>query len=247
MKGCSENLPGRNNMSHFTHIFKREFRSYFLSPIAYIVISIFLLVTGWFFFSTFFIYNQASLRIFFNLLPIIFSFVVPAITMRLFSEELNIGSYEILRTMPVTLLDIVLGKFTAALVFIGVMLIPTLAYPACISFLGKLDWGPVVGGYIGALFLGAVYSSIGLFASSLTRNQIIAFIIGIAVCFGLTLVDKMLFFLPGALVGFFQHLGADYHFQNISKGVIDSRDLLYFISTGFVGLYATGLVLKGRN
>lgn len=234
-------------MRQFIHIFKKEFSSYFISPIAYIVISIFLLVIGWFFFSTFFIYNQASLRIFFNLLPIIFSFIIPAVTMRLFSEELNVGSYEILRTMPVTVSDIILGKFMAAIMFIGVMLIPTLAYPLCVMFLGQLDWGPVLGGYIGALLLGAAYSAVGLFASSLTRNQIIAFIVGIAVCFGLTLIDKMLFFLPGTLVGFFQHLGADYHFQNISKGVIDSRDLLYFLSVSFIGLYSTGLVLKCKD
>jgi ABC-2 type transport system permease protein len=234
-------------MKRFVDISRKEFKSYFVSPIAYIVISIYLLVTGWFFFSTFFIYNQASLRYFFDLLPIIFSFVIPALTMRLFSEELNVGSYEILRTMPVTLLDIVLGKFAAAVVFTGIMLVPTLSYPVCISFMGELDWGPVAGGYIGAIFLGAVYSAIGLFASALTCNQIIAFIIGVTVCFGLTLIDKMLFFLPGSLVGFFQQIGADYHFQNIAKGVIDSRDILYFLSVSFVALYATVLVLKARD
>ena len=234
-------------MNQIMHILKKEFRSYFVSPIAYIVISIFLLVIGWFFFSSFFIFNQANVRGFFDLLPIIFSFVIPAITMRLFSEEFNIGSYEILRTMPVTFLDIILGKFLASVLFIAVMMIPTLAYPVFISFMGQLDWGPVVGGYVGAIMLGAVYSSVGLLASSLTRNQIIAFIIGVAICFSLTLIDKMLFFLPGSLVGFFQYLGADFHFQNISKGVIDSRDLLYFISVSFVGLYCTNLVIQDKN
>lgn len=234
-------------MRQVAHIFKKEFRSYFVSPIAYIVISIFLLVTGWFFFSTFFIYNQASLRNFFNLLPFVFSFIVPAVTMRLFSEELNVGSYEILLTMPVTFLDVVLGKFLAGAIFIGAMLIPTLAYPICVSFLGQLDWGPVIGGYIGAFLLGAAYSAVGLFASSLTRNQIIAFIVGVAICFGLTLVDKILFFSPGPLVGFFQYIGADFHFQNISKGVIDSRDILYFLSVSFIGLYCANLVMQGKN
>ena len=234
-------------MKQFTHIFKKEFMSYFISPIAYIVISIFLLVTGWFFFSTFFIYDEASLRNFFGLLPIIFSFVVPAVTMRLFSEELNVGSYEILHTLPVTLHDIILGKFTASVLFIGVMLIPTLAYPVCITFLGQLDWGPVIGGYLGAIMLGAVYSGIGLFASSLTRNQIIAFIIGVTICFGLILVDNLLFFLPGYLTAFFQYISADFHFQNISKGIIDSRDILYFISISFIGLYCAKLALAGRN
>jgi len=234
-------------MQQVAHIFKREFKSYFVSPIAYIVISIFLLVTGWFFFSTFFIYNQANLRSFFSMLPIIFAFVVPAITMRLFSEELNVGSYETLLTLPVTYRDVILGKFLASVVFIMAMLVPTIAYPVTAWLLGQLDWGPVAGGYIGALLLGAAYSAVGLFASSLTRNQIIAFIIGIAICFSLTLVDKMLFFLPRNLVGLFGYLGADFHFQNISKGVVDSRDLLYFLSISFVGLYCTHLAIQGKK
>lgn len=228
-------------------IFNREFRTYFVSPIAYIVISFFLLVTGWFFFTTFFLYNQASLRNFFSLLPIIFSFVVPAITMRLFSEEFNVGSYETLLTMPVTFLDVVLGKFLASVAFIVAMLIPTLAYPLTVGFLGQIDWGPVAGGYTGAILLGAAFSAIGLLASSMTRNQIIAFITGMAICFCLVLIDKMLFFLPRFSLVFFQYLGADHHFQNISKGIIDSRDILYFLSISFIGLYGTHLVLQEKN
>ena len=234
-------------MKQAVHIFKKEFRTYFVSPIAYIVISIFLLVTGWFFFTTFFLYNQTNLRNFFSLLPIIFSFVVPAVTMRLFSEELNVGSYEILLTMPVTFLDVVVGKFLSAVAFIAVMIAPTLSYPITVSFLGELDWGPVAGGYLGAVLLGASFSAIGLFASSLTRNQIIAFIIGMAICFSLVLVDKMLFFLPQTLLGILSYLGADTHFQNISKGIIDSRDVLYFLSVCFVGLCGTHLVMQEKN
>jgi len=229
------------------HIFKKELGVYFVSPIAYIVISIFLLVTGWFFFSGFFLFNQANLRGFFGLLPITLSFLIPAITMRLFSEELNVGSYEILMTLPVTSADVILGKFLASVAFIGAMLIPTLAYPISVSFLGRLDWGPVAGGYIGALLLGAAFSAVGLFVSSLTRNQIIAFIAGLAICFCLTLIDKMLFFLPQALLGFFQYLGADFHFQNISKGILDSRDILYFLSVSFVGLYGTYLGMEEKR
>jgi ABC-2 type transport system permease protein len=226
---------------------RKEFKTYFVSPIAYIVIAIFLLVTGWFFFSTFFLFNQASLRNFFGLLPTVFAFVVPAVTMRLFAEELNIGSYETLLTLPVSDGDIVLGKFAAAVAFILAMLVPTLAYPLTVSFLGALDWGPVAGGYLGALFLGAAFSAVGLFASALTRSQIVAFIIGMAVCFGLTLIDQMLFFLPRPLVGVFSYLAADVHFQNIAKGIIDTRDLIYFASVCFIGLFATHLVLGSKN
>lgn len=227
-------------------IFRREFATYFVSPVAYIVISIFLLVTGWFFFATFFLFNQADLRNFFAMLPLIFSFVVPAVTMRLFAEELNLGSYETLLTLPVAPGQVIAGKFLAATAFVAAMLAPTLSYPLCIALLGRLDPGPVVGGYIGALLLGAAFAAIGLFASSLTRSQIIAFIIGTAVCFALTLVNRILFFLPEAAVGMFEYLGADYHFQNIAKGVVDTRDLVYFASVVFVALYAAHLSMQRK-
>ena len=234
-------------MRQVAHIFRKEFSAYFVSPIAYIVISIFLFVTGWFFFSTFFLFNQANLRTFYTLLPVVFAFVIPAITMRLISEELNVGSDEILLTMPVTYGDVILGKFFASVALIIAMLIPTLAYPLTVSVMGQLDWGPVVGGYIGAIFLGSAFSGVGLFASALTRNQIIAFIIGLAICFTLTLIDKMLFFLPQSLLGVFSYLGADFHFQNIAKGIIDSRDILYFVSVCFVGLFGAHLALHQRH
>ncbi len=234
-------------MKNMIHIFKKEFKGYFVSPIAYIVISIFLILTGWFFFSTFFLYNQAELRNFFSLLPVIYAFIVPAVTMRLFSEEFNTGSYELLLTMPVSIADIIAGKFLAASVFVTIMMLPTLSYGVFISFLGELDWGPVIGGYAGAILLGASFSSIGLFASSLTRNQIIAFIIGMSICFTLTLFDKMLFFLPESALSVFQFLGADFHFQNISRGILDSRDILYFLSVCFVMLYSTNLVIQEKK
>jgi len=233
-------------MIQVKHIFTREFSEYFISPIAYIVISIFLLITGWFFFSSFFLSKQASMRSFFMLLPITFSFVVPAITMRLLSEEIKVGTYETLLTLPVTFRDVLLGKFLAATAFTATMLLPTLAYPLFISLLGDLDWGPVFGGYIGAVLLGAAFASIGLFASALTRNQIIALIIGLIICFFLTLIDKMLFFFPSSIVGFLQYIAAGYHFENISKGVIDSRDIIYFLSISFLGLYGSHLVLQEK-
>lgn len=234
-------------MRNFSNIYVREFKSYFVSPIAYIVISIFLIITGWFFFSTFFLYGQAELRNFFALLPITFSFMIPAITMKLLSEEIHTGSYELLYTMPVTGLDVILGKFFSAVFFIIIMLIPTLSYGICIAFLGDLDWGPVIGGYIGAILMGASFASIGLFASSLTRNQVIAFIIGMTFCVFLTLIDKMLFFLPERALNVFQYIGADFHFQNISKGIIDSRDIVYFLSVSFIMLFATNLSIQGKK
>jgi ABC-2 type transport system permease protein len=233
-------------IKNIINIFKKEFKGYFYSPIAYIVISIFLVVTGWFFFQPFFLYNQADIRNFFSLLPLMLSFIIPAVTMRLFSEELNIGSYEVLITLPVTFQDVVIGKFLAALAFIGVMLVPTLSYAIFTAFLGDMDLGPVIGGYIGSLFLSAAFISVGIFASSLSRNQIVSFIIGCAICFALTLIDKMLSFLPTVIVNVFQYLGADYHFQNIAKGILDTRDLVYFVSVSFISLFASDYTMRNR-
>ena len=234
-------------MSGALTVFRKELRGFFFSPIAYIVITTFLLLSGWFFFSTFFLYNQAELRNFFSQLPIIFAFIVPAVTMRLFSEELNSGSFELLSTLPVTDFGIVMGKFLAALTFIALMLLPTIAYAFSAALLGDLDWGPVFGGYFGALLLAGAYAGIGLLASSLTKNQIVAFIVGMAICFMLTIFDRMLFFVPESVLPVFAYLGSTTHFQNISRGIIDTRDLLYFLSIMFLALYATTFVLKEKR
>ncbi len=229
------------------NIAKKELKDYFISPIAYIVIAIFLLLIGWFFFSTFFLLHQANMRNFFNLLPPIFSFVIPAVTMRLFSEEINVGSYETLLTLPVTFNDIIIGKFLAGVLFIGAMLLSTITYPLIISGLGDLSWGPVIGGYLGAMFLGAAFTAIGIFASSLTRNQIIAFIIGTVICFGLTLLNNMLFLFPDSMIKAISYFGATAHFENIAKGIVDSRDVLYFVSVMVVGLYGANLSMQEKN
>lgn len=235
-------------MENIKHILKKEFKSYFISPIAYIVISIFLIIIGWLFFSTFFLARQANLTRFFSLLPPTFAFIIPAVTMRLFSEEINVGSYELLLTLPLNFKEIIIGKFLAAVAFVGVMLVPTIVYAISTAFLGELDWGPVLGGYLGAILLGAAFCAIGLLASSMTRNQVVAFIIGMAICFTLTLLmDFMLFFLPNTLVGIFQYISANYHFQNIAKGVVDFRDILYFFSVSFVALCCTNLIMQEKK
>ena len=235
-------------MEKIKHIFKKEFKSYFVSPIAYIVIAIFLIVVGDLFFRTFFLEMQASLMGFFVLLPVSFAFIIPAVTMRLFSEEINIGSYELLITMPVSFRDIIMGKFLASVAFIGILLSPTVIYAITTMFFGKLDWGPVLGGYIGAILLGASFCAIGLLASSMTRNQVIAFIISMVTCLFLTLlIERLLYFLPDSLVGIFQYISANFHFRNIAKGVIDSRDILYFLSVIFLALYGASLIMKEKK
>jgi len=234
-------------MSAFCASWRKEFKDYFVSPIAYMAIAIFLLVTGWFFFSTFFIQDQASLRAFFNLLPMTFAFVIPALTMRLFAEEFNVGSYEILITMPVSPVHIIASKFLAAVCMVAAMLAPTVVYALCVAWLGDLDPGPVIGGYLGAILLGASFAAIGLFTSALTKNQIIAYILGALICFALTLINQMLFFMPAGILDLVQFMAASYHFQNIAKGVIDTRDIIYFASLIFIGLYLTTLAILSRE
>lgn len=228
-------------------IMKRELGFYFVSPIAYIVIVAFLVATGWVFFSVFFLRGRADLRDFFSLLPLILTFVIPAVTMRLFSEEFSSGSYEVLLTFPVTTMDVLIGKFLAALSFSLIMLVPTISYPLFVGSLGALDSGPVLGGYLGSMFLIAQLCAVGLFASSITKNQIVAFIVGVAICIFLTQVHRILFLLPPIFVGFLQFLSANTHFDNIGKGILDSRNLLYFVSMSFIALYFTNIVIENKK
>ncbi|MBI9105462.1 MAG: ABC transporter permease subunit [Spirochaetales bacterium] len=228
-------------------VFKRELKAFLVSPSAYIVITIYLALTGWFFFSTFFLAGRADMRSFFNLMPLLFSFTIPAVTMRLFSEEYSTGSFEMLKTQPLTSADIVGGKFLSALAFIALMLVPTLAYALSISFIGELDWGPVIGGYIGALLMAGAYCAIGILASSATRNQIVAFILSAAVCVVLSLIDQLIWVLPSGLAGVLSRIGTAYHFTNVSKGIIDSRDLVYFVSVIFMALYGSWLLNQEKE
>jgi ABC-2 type transport system permease protein len=221
-------------------IMKKELRSYFVSPIAYIVISFFLLATGFLFFMTFFLYDRAELRSFFQILPLTFAIVMPAVTMKLLSEEKNTGSFEMLLTMPVSVADVVAGKILSATVFSAVMIAPTLFYAVSVYIVGSPDIGPILGGYFGAVLLGAAYSAIGVFASSLTRNQIVAFIIAFAICILLWVIDIFLPLLPSGLVDLFEYLSVNAHFSSVAKGVIDSRDLIYFGS--LIALAAMGTV-----
>jgi ABC-2 type transport system permease protein len=228
-------------------IMKKELNSYFVSPIAYIVITLFLAISGSIFFPTFFLYNQAEMRQFFEILPLLFSFFIPAVTMKLFAEERNLGSFETLLTLPFRLGDIVAGKILASTVFVAIMLAPTLIYPVSILFVGSLDFGPVVGGYFGAILLGATFSAIGVFASSFTRNQIISFIVAFSLCIFLTLIDKFLVLFPSVVVSIFQNLGADYHFRSVARGVIDSRDLIYFASVIALSVFGTVRTIEERR
>ncbi len=215
-------------------IMKRELAAYFSSPIAYIVCCFFLIFSGFTLFSTFFIIRRAELRNFFELLPIIFSLFIPALTMRVFSEERRSGSFETLLTLPVSTIDIVTGKYLATLISALLMLLPTLFYVLTCSIFGSPDMGPIIGGYIGSILLCAAFTAIGLFASSTTKNQIIAFFVAFAICIVLSAINNFAILLPGTLVNFVSFISASSHFESISRGIVDTRDILYFISLAAV-------------
>ena len=211
-------------------IMARELKAYFTSPIAYIVCALFLIFAGSFFFSTFFLIKRAELRDFFGLLPLTFSFFIPALTMRIFSEEKRSGSMETLVTLPVTSMDIVLGKYLTSFISSVVLLVPTLFYAVTCAIFGNPDFGPIIGGYLGAILLAASFSAIGVFASSVTKNQILSFFIGLAVCICLCLMGMFIRLIPSGLVGIFTFFSATSHFDSISRGIVDTRDLVYFLT-----------------
>jgi len=228
------------DFSNVWPMYQRELRSYFNSPVAYVVIVVFLAIIGWFFTSNLFLMNVASMRIIFELVPMVFLFFVPAITMRLLAEEKKSGTLELLTTKPVRDVEIILGKFLAAWTLLVATLVPTLTYLITMIVLGKPDVGPILSGYLGLMLMGAAYIGIGIFASSLTENQIIAFIISFLIVLALFMLDKVLIFVPSGLATTVEFLGIDYHFSNIARGVIDSRDIIYFASLiGFSLLLAT--------
>ncbi|WP_308686969.1 ABC transporter permease [uncultured Treponema sp.] len=229
-------------------IMQRELKSYFSSPIAYIVTGLFTLASGFLFFSTFFLANRAELRQFFALLPVLLSFFIPALSMRAFSEEKKSTSLETLLTLPVTVLDVVAGKFLAVFVSALALFVPSLFYVATCFIFGSPDAGPIFTGYLGTFFLTAGFSAIGLFASSTTKNQIIAFFEAFAICIVLTLLSNFAVFLPGAMVRAVTYLSSLSHFESICRGIIDSRDIVYFVSLTAVFFVLTVRSIKeGQN
>jgi ABC-2 type transport system permease protein len=236
-------------------IFKREVRSFFTSPIGYLIVGSFLLLNGlflWVFKGDYniFDYGFADLGNFFLLAPWIFVFLVPAITMKSFSEERKMGTLELLLIKPISIGKLVSGKFLGAFLLCIIAIVPTVVYVFAISNLGVIegnyDLGVVLGSYFGLLFLIAAYTSIGVFASTLSDNQIIAFIVGILLCFlifnGFDAVASL--FTNGETQQMVQGFGAKSHFDSIARGVMDTRDLVYFISLTALFLYLTFQRLK---
>ena len=234
-------------------IILREIKSFFGSPIGYLVIAIFLIINGlflWVFEGDYNILNTgfADLTPFFTLAPWILLFLIPAVTMRSFSDEKKQGTLELLLTKPLSIWQIVNGKFLGALLLIVVAIIPTFIYVSVISSLGmpegNIDMGSTIGSYLGLLFLIAAYSAIGIFTSTLSENQIVAFIIAVFLCFFLYFGFEGLATVVPNISSIIASLGMQDHFKSMSRGVLDTRDILYFTSITVVFLSLTVYNLK---
>ncbi|AFD05521.1 gliding motility-associated ABC transporter permease subunit GldF [Solitalea canadensis] len=238
-------------------ILKKEISGFFNSMVAYVTIIFFLVITGLFLWvfpeSSILDYGYAGLDSLFYIAPYVFMFLIPAITMRSFAEEKKEGTFELLTTQPVTDWQIILGKFGAGLFLVVFSLLPTLVYYFSVYELGatpgNLDSGAVIGSYIGLLLLGCAFASIGIFSSSITNNQIVAFIVAVFICFiafsGFESISSIasLGYLDSSIL----NMGINAHYQSISRGVLDTRDLIYFLSFSALFLAATKTVLSTRK
>ena len=228
-------------------IAKREIRTYFNSPIAYIVVTVFMLLAGYLFFGSLFIEQQAELRSYFNLMPLLLSFIVPAMAMRLIAEEKGSGSLEMLITMPVRDWQVIVGKFLGGMTLLATLVGLTIFYAVTVALGGPLDRGPAIGGYLGVLLMGGAYMAIGVMASTFSRNQIVAFIIAFAISFALFLFYRLVQFVPEPLQPLLAYLSIESHFEAISRGVSDSRDVVYYLSVMVVSLVIATVSLESRK
>lgn len=237
-------------------IAKRELASYFASPVAYVFIVIFLLMIGFFTFMVggFFERGEASLGAFFVWHPWLYLFFLPALGMRLWSEERRMGTLELLLTMPVTPWQAIVAKFLAAWLFLGLTLLLTFPLVFTVCYLGQPDRGVIAGGYVGSLLLGGAYLGISCMTSAMTRNQVVSFILSVVICLFLILagwppVTDFLSRVSGAnwLVDTVAACSVMTHFEGFQRGILDSRDVLFFLSIIGFGLFTTGVIIRSRR
>ena len=211
-------------------LFRRELSSFFQTPVAYVVGIVFLAVTATLFFSVFFLFDRAEMRQFFGSLPVLLALLMPALAMRLVAEERRRGTWEVLSTLPVRNTDVVIAKFLAVWVTGLFLLLPTVIFAVTVAGFGRLDPGPVIGGYLGAALLAAAYGAVGGFASSVARNETVALILGLVIALGLSLLNSFLVLLPAAIVPVVEYLSVGYHFSNFSRGLVDTRSVIYLVT-----------------
>ncbi|MFO7809765.1 MAG: ABC transporter permease subunit [Candidatus Delongbacteria bacterium] len=233
-------------MSNILTIADKEVRSYLASPAVYIVMIIFLSLTGWFFSNTLFIDGgRAEMSSHFNLIPFLFLFFIPAITMKMISEEKKSGTLESLLTLPLMGKEIIIGKFAGSLIVVTAAVLFTFPNLLTVGILGKPDWGIIITGYLGLLLLGASLTSIGIYSSTITDNQILAFILSFFAIFILIMLDDLLIFLPFS--EFFEYISIKSHYDNMLKGIIDTKDLIYFISIILLFLTAASESIESKR
>jgi len=230
-------------------IYRRELSAFFNSALAFIAIPLFLLLVGLFslFLDDLFDKGLAHMGSVFRWMAIFLVLLVPALTMRMLAEERRSGSLELLQTLPISDSQIVLGKFLAALTVIWVGLGLTLCYPITLSQVGELDWGPVVGGYVGLGMMSAAYCAIGLAASAFTRSQIIAFLVALVLCLVPYSLGFFLEQVPADWVPVVQHFSFDYHFSGLARGVLDTRHLVFYLSVVMLALHVAVFALEERR
>lgn len=237
------------NFQNTLTIASRQFRGYFNSPVAYIVICLVLLILGPLFWEPFFLMGHASVRQMFSFLGPLLAFATPAMSMGLIAEERRSGTLELLLAMPVREAEVILGKYLAALGLLAMLLACTIFYPISVAQLGHLDWGPVLTGYFGIFLEGAALLAIGIAASSFTENQLIAFFVSASLCFSLAfLVGWFLPFMPtGTVTTVAEWLSFEHHLEGMTRGVVDTRDVIYFLSVSTLALMLAFRALESRR
>ncbi len=228
-------------------LIRRELAGYFQTPVAYVVGAVFLGVTASLFFSVFFLFERAELRHFFGLLPMLLAILMPALAMRLVAEERRRGTWEILATLPIGNGHIVVAKFVALWITGLFLLAPTLFFALTVTGFGALDPGPVAGGYLGAILLIAVYGSVGLFASAVARNETVALVVGLVIALFLALLESLVILIPGEAVSLIQFFSTGYHFSSFTRGVVDTRSVVYLVSATVFFLVLTHMQLQRRR
>lgn len=242
-------------VSNIITMAKRELGGYFASPVAYIFIVIFLLLAGFFTMNVggFFQRGQASLTAFFVWHPWLYLFLVPAVGMRLWSEERRLGTIELLLTMPVTSWQAIVGKFIASWIFLTIALVCTFPLVITVSYLGHPDMGPIICGYIGSWLMAGAYLAVSCMTSSMTRNQVVSFILSVVACLFLILAgwppvtDMLTQWASPWLVDLVSSFSVMTHFNAFQKGVIDSRDVVFFLSVIVFCLFTTSVILRSHR
>jgi ABC-2 type transport system permease protein len=247
-------------------IYKKELRLYFTSPVAYVILAIFLVIAGFFFSTMFQYFTRASMQMamqpqfgrdlnvtdsvmrpLFGNLSIILLLLMPVVTMRLFAEERRSGTIELLLTYPVRDGAVLAGKYLAALTLYGVMLAGTLTYPAMLTYFTRVEWGPLLTGYIGLLLMGGMFLAVGLFASSLTENQIVAAIVAFGVLLVFWIIGWIAEFSPGPVGTVLTHLSILEHNDAFAKGVLDTKDVIYYLNFTALALFLSLRALESRR